>query len=176
MPSSSFPAGTRAALLATGWHILHAPAGLTLAALRATGAPFKSDRYFERFAAVTDEARVAGGDVAYRPGLMPQSLNQTHQRAEALLGDLQPQLPRGVVARIAPAAVYVWLLVEHHRLHGEWLLDGQYTWAADHAGGASGTHLVVGVFGRDRPLVVSPLPEGTGRGVGVMPIVLPAGG
>jgi hypothetical protein len=35
------------------------------------------------------------------------------------------------------------------------------------------THLGVGAFGSQRPILVSPIPEGSGRGVGVMPVVVP---
>jgi hypothetical protein len=79
-------------------------------------------------------------------------------------------LPSGAEAVIAPAALYVHILMEHFRQRGEWLLQGSYTWAADRDGGK---HLAVGVFGRQRPLIVSPIPEATGRGIGAMPVIVP---
>lgn len=183
-------------LLAQGWRLLHAPAGLTLATLRAAGLPFKGSRYFDVQAAGTEEIPVPAGDVAYRPGLMPGSLNHTFDQGERLARALAPLLPAGVEATIAPAALYVWLLHEHHRQHDEWPLRQCYTWAADRSrvhsvstgaedasdcpepGGSSATagyvHLAVGVFGQQRPLLVSPIPESTGRGLGVMPVVVPS--
>ncbi len=166
-----FTPEARAALEAAGWRILDAPPGLTLAGLRAAGAPFKGTKYFEQQAAGTEELPVDAGEVAYRPGLMPESLNQSFDDGQALLARLQDRLPAGTKVVIGPAALYVWLLVEHHRRYGEWLLRQCYTWAADRSGEA---HLAVGVFGQDRPLLVSPIPEGMGRGVGVLPLVLPA--
>src|SRR5919109_429127 len=171
MDAPRFEAGTRAALASQGWRLLEAPPGLTLAGLRDAGAPFKGTRYFDHFAAETEEAAFAGGEVAYRPGLMPGSLNRTYDGAASLAAGLQALLPPGAVPMIAPAALYVWLLVEHRRRRGEWLLAQAYAWAADRW---RDTHLVVGVFGRERPLLVSPLLEGSGRGVGLAPVVVPA--
>jgi hypothetical protein len=168
---SAFSGPTRAALLADGWRIIAAPAGLTLEGMRAAGAPFKGSKYFQSQASQTQAVVFTGGDVAYRPGLLPGSLNRTYQEAEELVAQLRPRMPAGVEPAIGPAALYVWLLVEHHRQQGEWLLSGCYTWAADRAGDA---HLAVGVFGRQRPLLVSPIPEGSGRGIGVLPLILPA--
>jgi hypothetical protein len=170
--SGRFAPETEAALLGQGWRLAHAPAGPTLAGLRAGGAPFKGTRYFEQQAARTEEVAVAGGDVAYRPGLMPGSLNETFEAAAQRVGGLDRLLPPGASATIAPAALYVWLLVDHQARQGEWLLRQCFTWAADRSGT---THLAVGVFGQARPLIVSPVPELTGQGLGVMPIIVPAG-
>ncbi|MGH2351047.1 MAG: hypothetical protein ACRDI2_18945 [Chloroflexota bacterium] len=166
-----FAPEVRDPLAREGWRILEAPAGVTLAGLRAADAPFKGSKYFDQQATATVELPVAGGDVAYRPGLLPESLNQPYDRAQELVDGFSTLLPPGAVAAIGPAALYAWLLTEHHRRYGEWLLRQCYTWAADRSGG---THLAVGVFGRERPLLVSPLPEGTGRGVGIMPLVVPS--
>ena len=168
--SAQFRADTKAALLRAGWRLAEAPSGLTLAGLRATGAPFKGSKYFDQQAAHTVKAPPRGGEVAYRPGLLPESLNQPFERAVALLAHLERALPPGATATIGPAALYVWLLWERYRASGEWLLSQRYTWAADRSGS---THLAVGVFGRERPLLVSPIPEGMGRGLGVLPLVLP---
>jgi hypothetical protein len=168
-----FAAETVAALRAQGWRLLPAPRGVTLAGLRSAGAPFKGTKYFDLQAAETSELPVAGGDVAYRPGLLPDSLNRPFEGAAGGVAALRPLLPAGVEATIGPAALYVWLLVEHHRLHGEWLLRQYYTWAADRSGT---THLAVGVFGQARPLIVSPVPELSGQGLGVMPLIVPAPG
>jgi hypothetical protein len=169
--SRRFSPQTAAALRAQGWRLATAPTGITLAALRAAGAPFKGNKYFDLQAAATAEVAVEGGDVAYRPGLMPGSLNQPHATIAGQLEALQPLLPAGAAAGVAPAALYVWLLVDHHAREGEWLLRQCFTWAADPSGG---THLAVGVFGQARPLIVSPVPELTGRGLGLMPLILPA--
>src|SRR5438552_3275553 len=165
-----FDPETRDALLRAGWYVVGAVGGLTLADFRAAGAPFKSDKYFASQAADADDLPIAWGEAAYRGELLPESLNQPYARAEQLIEALQPSLPAGARAVIAPAALYVHLLVEHHRQRGEWLLQQRYTWAADRSGA---THLAVGVFGQQRPLLVSPIPEGSGRGLGVMPVVVP---
>ena len=105
--SGRFDPETRDRLLREGWQVAEAPAGLTLAGLRAAGAPFKGTKYFDQQAARTAEAPVAGGEVAYRPGLMPDSLNQTYDRALELLVELERLLPPGVRATAGPAALYV---------------------------------------------------------------------
>jgi hypothetical protein len=169
-----FDAKAREALLDTGWHLADSPSGLTLEGLRRSGAPFKSAKYFEQHASLTLEAVFPGGDIAYRPGLMPESLNQPYDRCLAHLARLIPLLPAGAQPVVAPAALYVWLFDDHSRRTGEWLLQKCFTWTADQCRlGNMSTHLVVGLFGGQRPLVVSPLPEGRGRGVGLMPVVVP---
>jgi hypothetical protein len=165
-----FAPETAQALRDQGWRFLDVPPGVTLGGLRAAGAPFKGSKYFDLQAGATTELPVAGGDVAYRPGLLPNSLNRQFEDVAVSVAGLRALLPAGAGATIGPAALYVWLLVEHHRRHGEWLLRQCFTWAADRSGG---THLAVGVFGRDRPLIVSPVPELNGQGLGVMPLIVP---
>lgn len=181
-PLPMFTAAARQALLGQGWRLRTAPAGLTLVDLRAQGAPFKGSRYFDRQADHTHEVAFAGGEIAYRPGLIPDSLGCTPVEALALLGRLQPLLPPDAVSIVAPAALLVWLLVEHQRLYQEWLLQGTFTWAADTYRPDSPTsgvtvpgeiHLAVGVFGRTQPLIVSSVPEGRGRGIGLLPVIVP---
>jgi hypothetical protein len=166
----AFEAQTAEALLRDGWRIARAPAGVTLAGLRAEGAPFKGSKYFDVQAGQTLELPVAETELAYRPGLQPGTASQPFEACERLVTRLEGALPPRVVARIAPAALYVWTLWMHRRTEGEWPLSGCYTWAADRSGTA---RLAVGIFGRERPIVVSPIPEGSGRGIGVMPIVFP---
>ncbi len=184
-----FTPQTQEELIGQGWRLLHAPPGLSLARLREAGAPFKGSKYFDQQAAQTAELTVPGGDLAYRPGLLPHSLNQTFDVGTGLVQAMTALLPPGAVATIAPAALYVWLLVEHHRLQGEWLLRQCYTWAADRSWEGTGPaspgkgslvratarelHLAVGVFGQARPLLVSRIPEPSGRGLGVMPVIAP---
>ncbi len=174
MAAGQFDLSTGEALRRAGWQIVEAPPGLTLAALRAAGAPFKGTRYFDRHAAAAREQPVAGGAVAYRGGLLPATIGRSYAEAERIVAALGAQLPSGARAVIGPAALYVWLLVEHHRRQGEWLLRGAYTWAADTVELAGGAHLAVGVFGEQRPLVVTPVPEGSGAGIGALPLVVPA--
>jgi hypothetical protein len=169
--SAGFAPQTREGLLRQGWRLAVAPAGVTLAGLRTAGAPYKGDKYFTQQAQETSELPVQGGEVAYRPGLMPGSLNRPFEAAVRLAEGLKALLPPGAVGKVGPAALYVWLLVDHQRRHGEWLLRQCLTWAADPSGE---THLAVGVFGQARPLIVSPVPELTGQGLGLMPLIVPA--
>ena len=171
MTAAQFASESRAALEQRGWQVAEAPGGLTLAALRDAGAPFKGSKYFDRQAALTEEIAFPGGEVACRSGLIPESLGPTIEEAERLVAQLSPNLPPGTRPIVGPAALYVWLLVHDYQQRGEWLLQQCFTWAADQSGT---THLIVGVFGQQRPLLVSPLPEGLGRGVGVMPLLVPA--
>jgi hypothetical protein len=150
-----------------GWRRAELPGGLTLAALRDGGAPFKGDKVFGRDD--LNEHPLEGCEVAYRPGLMPGSPNVRFEALSGLLDGLRRLLPPGVEPAIGSAAAYGWLLVEHHRLHGEWLLSRALTWTADDLGG---TRLAIGVFGGG--LLVSPLPEGRGAGVGLLPLLVPS--
>lgn len=168
--SADFSPPTLDALRRQGWRLARVPAGVTLAGLRAAGAPFKGDRYFAHQAARTAEQPAPAGDVAYRPGLLPGSLNRSFEAVARLATDLAPRLPPGVLPVIGPAALYVWLLVDHHARLGEWLLRQCFTWAADVSGES---HLAVGVFGEARPLIVSPIPELRGQAVGLMPLIVP---
>ncbi len=166
-----FSAADRAALAGAGWLVASLPAGLTLAGLRAAGAPFKGDRYFARHAAATREQTTIAVEVAYRPALLPGSLGLTYDDAEALMARLAAELAPALVATIAPAAAYVWLFEHHRAAHDAYPFTQRYTWAADRY--QERAHLVVGVFGRQRPLLVAPQVEGRGAGVGVWPLVVP---
>jgi len=157
------------ALQSAGWTVIDVPAGVTLHALREQGAPFRSDRYFREFAPEVTETPTVAHTVAYRPELLPNSLNRAYDECAALLRDLSATLPPGLAATIAPAAVYAWLLMQHHRATGAFPLAGHYTWTSDRY---RATHLALGVFGRDRPLLVAPIPELRGRGIGVLPVVV----
>jgi hypothetical protein len=166
-----FTAADRGALGDAGWLLARLPAGLTLAGLRAAGAPFKGTRYFERHAAATREQSTMATDLAYRPALLPGSLNLTYAATEALVAELTAALPPSLAATIAPAAAYVWLFEHHRATHGVYPFAQRYTWAADEY--QDDAHLVLGVFGQQRPLVVAPQVEGHGAGVGVWPLVVP---
>jgi hypothetical protein len=159
-------------LASAGWRFATVPAGLTLAGLRAAGAPFKGAKYFDQQANETHELSVEPAVIAYAPGLPAETLNQSFDRCLELFLAPPSELPPHVRPTIQPAALYAWLLWEHARHHGEWLLQGRYTWCADRSGT---THLALGVFGRERPLLVTPIPEGHGRGLGAWPILVPAG-
>jgi hypothetical protein len=168
---TAFAASDRATLAATGWLLVRLPAGLTLAGLRADGAPFKGTRYFDRHAAETREQTTIAVDVAYRPALLPGSLGLTYEATEALVEKLAAELPPELAATIAPAAAYVWLFEHHHAAQGAYPFAQRYTWATDRY--QDRAHLVVGVFGQQRPLLVAPQVEGRGAGVGVWPLVVP---
>lgn len=155
-------------LLATGWHVERLPGGLSLAHLRATGAPFKGDRYFREQAALTAERTTIETDVAYRPGLLPDCFNTSYADASARVAALASGLPAGVTPVIAPAVAYVWLLDRAH----DYPFRQLYTWAVDRY--AERANLVIGVFGQSRPIIVAPLTEGRGAGVSVWPILVPA--
>ncbi|HWP28517.1 MAG TPA: hypothetical protein VNM50_03165, partial [Chloroflexota bacterium] len=158
-------------LQAAGWRCVRLPPGLTLARLHAAGAPFKGARYFEVQARQTVEYTTVDTDLAYPPGLLPGSYNLPFEAAEQLVAQLAPQLPPGTAATIAPAAAYVWLLEHHRCATGSYPFTQRYTWAVDRY--QERAHLAVGVFGQHRPLLVVPLPEGRGAGVGVWPVVVP---
>ena len=161
-----FSEATREALDAQGWRRIDLPGDLTLAALHAAGAPFKGDKVTGRPGLA--EHPLPACEVAYRPGLMPGSPNLPRAALGALLESLRPRLPAGVQPVIASAAAYGWLLIEQHRTRNEWLLSRVLTWTADDLGG---TPLAIGVFGGG--LLVSPLPEGRGAGVGLLPLLVP---
>jgi len=168
---TAFAASDRATLADAGWLLVRLPAGLTLAGLRAAGAPFKGTRYFDRHAADTHEQTTIAVDAAYRPALLPGSLGLTYEATEALVEKLTAELPPGLAAAIAPAAAYVWLFERHRTAHGAYPFAQRYTWSTDRY--QERTHLVVGVFGQQRPLLVAPQVEGRGAGVGVWPLVVP---
>jgi hypothetical protein len=172
-----FAPGTREALVGQGWRLATVPEGLTLAGVRALGAPFKGERFFREQAEWAREVAFPGGEVAYRPGLMPGSVGLPYGGLDGLLAQLGGLLPPGSRAAVASAAAYAWLLADHHARTGEWLLAQCFTWCADGYGPPEGgVHLVLGAMGGARPLLVAPLPEGSGRGVGLLPLVVPAGG
>ncbi len=158
-------------LEADGWLLVALPGGLTLAGLRAAGAPFKGTRYFDVHARDTAERTTLPLAAAYKPALLPGTYNLSFDEAAARVAALSDDLPSGAVACIAPAAAYVWLFQHHKDVFGAYPFVQRYTWAADRYQGR--THLVVGVFGRERPLLVAPLTEGRGAGVGVWPLVVP---
>ena len=169
--SRAFSEETRPALERGGWSVVTVPDGLSLARLRQEGAPFKGTKYFDRF---DGAAEAPPGEVAYQgalDSLLPESLNQPFERGRAaMMARLGGTLPAATRLVVGSATTYCWLLLDHHRRTGEWLLAGRYTWTADLAGGM---RVAVGVFGRERPLLVSPIPEGQGRGIGIMPLVEP---
>jgi hypothetical protein len=160
-------------LAENGWTIVRLPAGLTLAGLRAAGAPFKGGRYFSAHAPHTAERTTVATDLAYKPALLPGAFNRTFADTVALVDDMAPHLPAGVAAVIAPAAAYVWLLELHHAATGDYPFRQLYTWAVDCY--QDRANLVVGVFGQRDPLIVAPQVEGHGGGVGVWPLLVPRG-
>ena len=164
-----FPEATREALDAQGWRRTELPGGLTLAGLHAAGVPFKGDKVSGRPGLV--EHPLAACEVAYRPGLMPGTANVPRGGIGALMDALRPRVPAGVEPTMGSAAAYGWLLAEHQRQTAEWLLARVFTWTSDDLGG---TPLAIGVFGGG--LLVSPLPEGRGAGVGLLPLLIPADG
>ena len=93
--SASFAPETREGLRRQGWRLAVAPAGVTLAGLRAAGAPYKGHKYFAQQARETSELPVQGGELAYRPGLMPGSLNRPFQEAARLAEGLSALPPAG---------------------------------------------------------------------------------
>jgi hypothetical protein len=154
-----------------GWTLVRLPAGLTLARLRAGGAPFKGDRYFEQHARETAERTTVATDLAYKPALLPGSFNRPFDGAAQMMAELSEQLPAGVAATIGPAAAYVWLLEQHRAATGGYPFAQLYAWAVDEY--QARARLVVGVFGQQRPIILAPLVEGHGGGVGVWPLVVP---
>ncbi len=152
-----------------GWLIVDLPGGLMLSVLRASGAPFRGERFFRDFAPFVVETATLDTQVAYQPGLLAGSLNLRYEAAELLVAEFGRGAPTGVRATIGTAATYVQIIWAHARTTGDFPLRGYYTWTAD--AGPDG-HLVVGVFGRDRPIVVGPHPK-SGAGIGVMPLLVP---
>ncbi len=153
----------------SGWIIIEIPSGLTLPLLRERGAPFRGDRYFREFAADVVETPTRAGSVAYQPAFLNGSLNRRYEECEELVASFDRSVPTGCQAIIGRAAVYVEVLWRHFQATGEFPLAGGYTWTSDRY---SEGHLVVGVFGRERPIVVGPHPK-SGRGIGVMPLIVP---
>lgn len=169
--AGDFSPGQSDALHDAGWIVTRLPGSLTLAGLRDAGVPFKGTRYFDTQALDTVERTTVATDVAYRPGLLPDCFNRSFESAQQCIDDLNRKLPPGAVATIAPAAAYVWLCQHHLETHGTYPFSQCFTWAIDRY--QDRTNLVVGIFGQRRPVLVAPLSEGRGAGVGVWPIVFP---
>ncbi|HZS00216.1 MAG TPA: hypothetical protein VFE37_15990 [Chloroflexota bacterium] len=167
----AFAPADASALREAGWTLLRLPAGLTLAGLRVGGAPFKGTRYFDQQAPATAERTTVATDVAYKPALLPGSFNRPFADAARLLDEMLAHLPPGVAATIGPAAAYVWLLEQHRAATGAYPFAQLFAWAVDEY--QARARLVVGVFGQQRPLLVAPLVEGRGGGVGVWPLLVP---
>jgi hypothetical protein len=169
--AGTFPPADASALKDAGWIVVRLPEGLTLAGLRAAGAPFKSTRYFTAHAPETVEHTTVATELAYRPALLLGSFNLPFPSAQRLAAELTEALPVDLVATIAPAAAYVWLFEHHRAAFGEYPFAQLYTWSVDRF--RERANLVVGIFGRQRPIVVAPLVEERGGGVGVWPVVVP---
>jgi hypothetical protein len=146
------------------------PAGLTLPILRQQGAPFRGDRYFTEFAPEVFETPTEAQSIAYQPAFLQGSLNQRYEDSERLIADFNRTMPGACRAIIGQAAVYVEIIWHHYQAAGVFPLVGFYTWTSDRCRDG---HLVVGVFGRERPIVVGPHRE-SGRGIGVMPLIIPS--
>ena len=166
-----FSEGTAAILERNWWSVVELPEGLTLEVLRRKGAPFRGSRYFERFAGEVVETPTIEGHVAVNWGILQGTLNRRYEDCESLLAEFGRTLPDGCEALIGSAATYVYLLSHHRAAKGTFPIPGYYTWTSDRY---RETQLVVGVFGRERPIVVAPLSEKQGKGVGVMPLIVPA--
>ncbi len=169
-PAGAFAPEAAAIIERNGWRILNLPAGLTLATLRQQGAPFRSDRYFKEFAGEVVETPRPACSIAYQPALLAGSLNLRYEACEGLIAEFNRSVPAGCHAVIGQAAAYVYVIDRHYTDTGSFPLAGAYCWTSDQY---RETHLVVGVFGRERPIIVAPLPEKQGRGVGVMPLIVP---
>jgi hypothetical protein len=65
----------------------------------------------------------------------------------------------------------VWLLEEHRARWGEYPFAQLYAWACDQY--QERARLAVGVFGQRRPLLVVPVVEGRGSGIGLWPVIVP---
>lgn len=170
LKSPSFVPDVAETLRRNGWTLVDVPAGLTLAELHRRGAPFRGTRYFREFAPGVVESPTIAQSVAYQPGFLPGTLNRRFDECARLVAEFGRTVPGGCHAIIGQAATYVEILWRHALATGEFPLAGGYTWASDEY--ADG-HLVVGIFGRERPIVVGPHPE-SGRGIGVMPLIVPA--
>ncbi len=166
-----FRPSAAATLRQNGWHVVDVPGGLTLPILRALGAPFRGERYFREFADQVQEEPTVARSFAYRPALLEGSVNRPYDAGEQLVAELNRTVPAGCWVVIGSAATYVYLLWQHARTTGTFPLAGRYTWTVDVFPGG---HLVVGVFGRERPFVVAPHPR-SGAGIGVMPLLVPVG-
>jgi len=170
-PPLAFSATVATALEQEGWLFANIPAGLTLGSLRGMGAPFRGERYFREFAPGVFEVPILASAVAYQPAFLPGSLNLGHERAMDLVEEFGRIVPPGVEATIGSAAGYVYVLWQHAQRTGTFPIGGYFTWTSDTSPAG---HLVVGVFGSDRPIIVAPH-AARGAGVGVMPLLFPKG-
>ena len=170
--AATFAPETAAVLAEMDWTVVRLPAGLTLAGLRASGAPFKTARYFDRHASDTAERTTVATDLAYKPLLLPGSFNRPFDAVVQMLAEMVEHVPAGTAATVAPAAAYVWLLERHRAATGAYPYSRLYSWAVDEY--QARARLVVGVFGQQRPLLVAPLVEGRGSGVGLWPLLVPS--
>jgi|SRR5579859_5218811 len=166
---SAFSSDVENGLRADGWTIAEVPAGLTLGVLRGLGAPFRGERYFREFAPEVVEVPTIATAVAYQPGFLPGSLNLVFDAAASLVDEFDRVVPRGARATIASAAATVYLLWQHARVTGAFPIAGYYAWTSDLSPAG---RLVVGVFGRERPLIVAPHAS-SGAGVGVLAVLVP---
>lgn len=157
------------ALRAAGWTIVELPAGLTLGGLRRSGAPFRGDRFFREFSAAVADVPTEATEIAYRPWLVPESLNRSYAECEELITAFGHAVPPGCRAIIGQAAAYVQILWRHGQETGQYPIGGTFTWTSDLCRDG---HLVVGIFGRERPIVIGPHPT-SGRGIGVLPLLIP---
>lgn len=164
-----FAPATAVGLRRSGWTVVDVSAGLTLAELLRRGAPFRGTRYFRDFAPGVIETPTVARSVAYRPEFLPGSQNRPFDECEDLVAELRASIPDGCRAVIGTAAECVEIIWHHARATGEFPLAGGYTWTSD---ACEDGHLVVGVFGREHPIVVGPHPR-SGRGIGVMALVVP---
>ncbi len=169
--AARFSEPTAATLERNGWSVVDLPEGLTLETLRRQGAPFRGSRYFDRFAGEVAETPTTGGQIAVNWGILEGTLNRIYEDCEGLLAEFGRTLPDGCEATIGTAATYVYLIGHYRADKGVFPIAGRYTWTRDRY---RDTHLVAGVFGRERPIVVAPLSEKQGKGVGVMPLIVPA--
>lgn len=165
----AFSLVVEARLRQDGWLFTDIPAGLTLGVLRGLGAPFRGERYFREFAPEVFETPTIASAVAYQPGFLPGSLNALHGDAVRLVEDFDRIVPAGSRAILASAATYVHILWQHAQRTGDFPILGYYTWTSDVSPAG---HLVVGVFGREHPIIVAPH-AASGAGVGVMPLLFP---
>ena len=61
--AARFSETTAAILERNGWSVVDVPEGLTLEILRRQGAPFRGNRYFDRFAGEVAETPTAAGPI-----------------------------------------------------------------------------------------------------------------
>ena len=170
-PPAAFTADDVRVLADNGWTIVHLPAGLTLAGLRAAGAPFKSGKYFSAHAPLAVERTTVATDLAYKPMLLAGTFNRPFDEIVPLVDGLAPHLPPSIAPVVAPAAAYVWLCQQHHAVTGGYPFQQVYAWAVDRY--QERAHLAVGVFGQRQPLLVVPVVEGRGGGIGAWPLLVP---